>query len=51
MITGLYGMHPYPLPQLSGDLTREQYEADPEMWDGLGSMTAFLAQEKAEADL
>lgn len=43
MITGTYG-DPDAAGLIRGEITREEYDADPDLWDGVGSMAAFLAQ-------
>jgi hypothetical protein len=45
-VTGLYGSEPDELPVISGTVTSEEYKHDPELYDGQGSMAAFLAQEQ-----
>jgi hypothetical protein len=45
-VTGLYGSDPDELPETSGTVTPEEYKKDSELYDGRGSMVAFLAQEQ-----
>lgn len=53
MITGMYGLDESEFPppgagtdKVAGSVTQEQYDADPDLVDGLGSMHAFLKQER-----
>ena len=49
-ITGLYGTDEVPEDGVvRGTIRREDYVEDPTLFDGLGSMVAFLARERAEA--
>jgi len=49
MITGLYGGDASPPPELVyGPLSADEYEQDTDLWDGQGSMTAFLIRERQQ---
>lgn len=48
--TGTYGDELPEGAEVRGEVSRSQYEEDPTLFDGLGSMVAYLARERAQRE-